>query len=382
MDQNRKDNVGEVISNNLCCWCGFCEGICPQNCIKQQYDEKDGIYRPVVIEENCSNCGLCLTICPGRDADLLSTVQTDWESAKKYNSSIGYYSQLYWGYSYRRNIRKGGSSGGVATELLSYMLVSGLIDGAVTTVMSDQNPLVAEPVIARSLEEIQRAQQSKYCPVSLHTLMKSLKKDEGRYAFLGLPCTIHAIRKMQKIDNRVKKIIPYTIGLFCSRTPSFNATNYILDKRNISKHRVRRIKYRNGDDHIGHMEISLTDNKVIKVPHLHFDYWGYMFQHFFIPPRCYLCMDKAAVYADISLGEILSNIRHTINNCSTKRGCIQFVAGCAVGIMVEIDCIICLIGVRVFKRHRQESASNHLVSSFGFLLSPRMARCSPSCLVV
>ena len=49
-------------SKELCCGCGACEAICPQNVISMKLDECGFLY-PEIIEELCVDCGLCQEVC-------------------------------------------------------------------------------------------------------------------------------------------------------------------------------------------------------------------------------------------------------------------------------------------------------------------------------
>ena len=298
-----KNNINTIVESDLCCGCGFCSSVCPQQCIQHKIVDDKGQYRPFIQEENCNSCQTCLSICPGADDDWLLFTPDAWKKTNRFHPRLGHYARLCLASSTRQDIQRGGSSGGIATELLIYLLEQGLVDGAITTAMSKANPLIAIPVLAKEPDQIRLTQQSKYCPVPLGTILETIKSEPGRYAIVALPCCVNAIRQIQEMDPNIKKSIPYIIGLFCSRTPSFHATHHILQKRNILPQNIQQIEYRSGSGHVGYMKISMKNGQTIKIPHLHFDYWGYMFAKFFMPVRCYLCTDKVAGSADISLGD-------------------------------------------------------------------------------
>lgn len=46
-----------------CCGCGACFNICPKGTITMQEDEEGFLY-PVIKEENCVKCYLCIKVCP------------------------------------------------------------------------------------------------------------------------------------------------------------------------------------------------------------------------------------------------------------------------------------------------------------------------------
>lgn len=55
----------------------------------------------------------------------------------------------------------------MVSALLIFALEQGIIDGALVTKMSENNPLEPQPFIARTREEIISAAKSKYCPVRI-----------------------------------------------------------------------------------------------------------------------------------------------------------------------------------------------------------------------
>lgn len=273
-------------------------------------DDDRGLYYPVIDDARCTDCGVCMSICPGVDANIHSDILDEGQKSNRNHSWLGSFDRLLVGYSTDDAVHRRGSSGGVVTEILVGLLQRRMIDGAVVTVMKEGDPLWAEPVIARTVSEILEAQQSKYCPVPIGTVLGNIKNVPGRYAIVGLPCHMKALRRIQAIDGRLKEKLPYLIGLFCSRTPSFNATKFLLDRKGIDSGRVKTIEYRSGDHHVGHMAVRMKNGGVVNVPHLDFHYWGQMFANFFIPPRCYLCVDKVAAYADVAVGDNWSNQLH------------------------------------------------------------------------
>ena len=292
-----------TLAADLCIGCAFCISRCPQGCIRIQDDQWRGCYQARIDMDRCLCCGECARICPGLDADLITGIPDTWPKTCNHHPRLGYYAAMGIGHTLDKEVHSKSASGGIATELLAHLLTQKMIDGAIVVVMSSIDPLKAESVIAKSVADLEPAQQSKYCPIPMGNILNSLSSESGRFAFVGLPCHVQTLRKIQAGDPDLKTKIPYIIGLFCSRLPSFNATRYLLARRNIDLFEVRTLEYRSGPEHIGHMHIGLKDGRRVRVPHLHFDYWGFMYQNFFILPRCYLCPDKAAALADIALGD-------------------------------------------------------------------------------
>lgn len=259
-------------------------------------DEK-GTYLPKLNEDMCNLCGICYKVCPGHSIN--SKQQNLQLFGKDPDALIGNYRNCYAGFSTDYEIRYNASSGGLVTQLLLFALRKGIIDGALVTRMKKDKPLEPEPFIARTREEIISASKSKYCPVPANIALKEILEKDGKYAVVGLPCQIHGIRKAEEVSRKLRKRITIHFGLVCNHTPTFHATEYLLDRLGIAKDKVVRIDYR-GKGWPGGMTIRLRDNGCKYVQYFASEYWGLIFSKFFWPWRCSLCVDKINELSDIS----------------------------------------------------------------------------------
>lgn len=292
------NNISYVVTDDMCTGCGFCAAFCPYDAIKIVRDHA-GFNMPIVLRSVCVNCGICLDVCPGYGLQLNRWSQK-LINAPFHSPYLGKYTKVYIGYARDMNVRWTASSGGIATALLLYMLRNGSINGAVVAVSSSKNPLHAEAMVATSEEDILRATGSKYTPLSMDKVLRQLVKDEGNFAFVGLPCHIEALRKAEERFTKLKRSIVLRIGLYCGNTPSVLATQYLLWRFKIPIENLREIKYR-GQGWPGQMTIELKNEKQIKIPFA--KYYDSGFGQFFCKKRCILCADYTAELADISLGD-------------------------------------------------------------------------------
>lgn len=107
--------------------------------------------------------------------------------------------------------------GGVVTALLSFYLEEGFIDGAVVVGTARDRPFYPVPKLATSSAEVLGCAGSKYfCSPNLLALVEVARRGKA-VAFVGTPCQIRAIRKMQLSGLR-KWVAPLKllIGLMCS----------------------------------------------------------------------------------------------------------------------------------------------------------------------
>lgn len=201
-------------------------------------------------------------------------------------------------------MRYDSSSGGIVTQLLVFALEKGLIDGALVIRMRKDNPLEPEAFIARTKEEIISASKSKYCPVAANTGLKQIRRENGRFAVVGLPCHMHGIRKAENVLKGLNTRIVIHIGLLCSHMVNFDGTLFLLKRKGVRKEMVSKIDYR-GQGWPGLMSVYAKNGAHFEIPLTGSwkAYWPVFSSFFFTPIRCTMCPDQASELADISLGD-------------------------------------------------------------------------------
>jgi coenzyme F420 hydrogenase subunit beta len=307
-DKETVETIEPLARNDLCTGCGTCVAMCPKEAIEMRIDERKGIYVPKINEEKCNSCGLCHRVCPGHSVDF-KALNLDIFGNEPEDVLIGNYRDCYLGHATDDNLRHNAASGGVVTALLLFALEKGLIDGALVTKMSEENPLEPEPFIARTKEEIISACKSKYCPVPANIALREILKEEGRFAVVGLPCHLHGVRKVESVNKKLKEKIVLHVGIFCSHTDTFWQTEFLLKKLGLKKEDVAKIDYR-GEGWPGMMSVLLKNGRKVSVPFSEAGSLHGLWLHALL--RCAFCCDLTAELADISCGdawlpEVLTN---------------------------------------------------------------------------
>ena len=292
-DRNTIANVME-----LCSGCGTCVALCPKDAISIQLQPKKGVYYPFINKERCTSCGLCLDVCPGYEIDF-TKLNFSFFMKEPSDSYIGNEINSYAGFATDYDIRYSSASGGIASSLLRFALEEKIVDGAIVTGTNNNDPLRPLPFIAYTGEGIISASTSKYCPVPVNIAIKEILSREGSYAVVGLPCHIAGLRKAEQVNRKLRDRIKLHFCLVCNHTPSFLATDYLLTKLNTRGRVVQEIRYR-GKGWPGGMTVIYKDGTEDFIEHLDVKYWGFVFQKFFWPRRCFLCDDKIGELSDIS----------------------------------------------------------------------------------
>jgi len=294
--------IKNIVKKGACIGCGTCVGICPRDAIEMKIDQK-GFYLPSINTELCNNCGLCIKVCPQLNNETNFNGLNKFVFGKiPYDKALGNIIDCYIGHSKDENLRFESSSGGMVTQILISALEEGIIDGALVTRMKKDYPLIPEPFIARTKEEIISAMGSKYCPVPANIVLKEIIKSKKgeKFAVVGLPCQIMGIRKAEKLNKKLRDKIVLHIGLFCASTKSFFGTYFILKKMKIKKENVKSMRYR-GKGWPGYMQIEHTKGNIL-LPLLHPFYFGAIYPCF-TDLNCKKCNDHISFFSDISIGD-------------------------------------------------------------------------------
>ncbi|MFC1786437.1 Coenzyme F420 hydrogenase/dehydrogenase, beta subunit C-terminal domain [Halobacteriota archaeon] len=274
----------------LCTFCGTCVGVCPQNSLIAKHGK-------IYSVGKCKSCGLCYNACPGREVAFSKLNSHIFKSSQR-DRYVGVYKSLYVGHSRDVKIRNNASSGGVVTSLLIFLLDKGLIDGAIVVCMKYKEPWNYEVKIARTKKDILKASQSKYSLVPLNAILSKIRKEDGNFALVGLPCHIHGIRSLQMMGWEHSDKIKYLIGLFCGFNMHLSATNHLINKLGVEKGDILSLQYRGGN-YPGGFLIKTKNNNEKSLEKFYYNLLNLMY----VPKRCLLCVDLMNELADISVGD-------------------------------------------------------------------------------
>ncbi len=114
-------------------------------------------------------------------------------------------------------IRNRAQNGGVVTGLLIYALENKIIDGAIVSAVSKERPFCPVPILATTAQEIFESAGTRYTfSPNVQALPEALKQSKKAIAFVGTPCQIVSVRKMQEERLDCARPIKLIIGLMCS----------------------------------------------------------------------------------------------------------------------------------------------------------------------
>jgi len=139
-----------------------------------------------------------------------------------YDERIGYYKSLFIGHVVEGDYREQASSGGMGTWILKELLEKKVIDGVIHVKKNTDatSPILFKYDISRTIEDVKLGAKTKYYPVELSEVLELIKQNEGKYAVIGIPSFITAVRLLALHDSTMKERIALTVGLICGHQKS------------------------------------------------------------------------------------------------------------------------------------------------------------------
>jgi coenzyme F420 hydrogenase subunit beta len=331
-----KQMMNEVVAFGSCCECGTCVLVCPHNVI----DYVDGKPKQVAKATNpfdyCGmsegiGCDVCSQVCPRlgiREFDMRDAVHP--KEPGVHEDVFGRYRRIVAARCKDPEILARCQDGGVVTAILAHGLREGIFDGACVSAADPDMPAAPKPKVVTTVDEAIGSASSwyTYCPNDL-ALEDAAKRGLQKVAFVGVPCQITPVRKMQLADPaflsesprkkpaHVEKqtkflkgfgtIVDFTIGLLCTEVFTYEGlmVQKIEREMGIPLSEVKKFNVK------GKVLVYKKDGEVVDMSlHKAQEY---------ARPECHHCGDFTAELSDISCGGVAC-MDWTITVLRSKRG--------------------------------------------------------------
>jgi coenzyme F420 hydrogenase subunit beta len=367
-----KEMMNEVVEYGSCCECGACVLVCPHNVIDYLGGKPKQVAKASAAFDHCGmsegiGCDVCAQVCPRlgeREHHLTERVFGPLDQV--YRGMFGAYRRVVAARMTDATVRARCEDGGVVTGLLAWLRRRDEIDGAIVSTIDPAAPCVPVPRAVTTEAEILASASSwyTYCPNTL-ALEQAEKQNLGRVAFVGVPCQVTPVRKMQLVDpafldngrKKEKHIerqtkflkgfgerVALTIGLLCSEVFTFDGLMRDLiegrlgiDLADIAKFNVK-----------GKVLIDTRDGRRVEIPLKQAQEYA--------RPECHHCGDFSAELADLSCGGV-GAAEWTIVVLRTPRGEALFDRAAADGVfevrpMTEFETSMKVL-LRLARKQRQ-----------------------------
>lgn len=274
----------KVITPEICCKCGTCEAFCPR------IEHKEG--RPELIEYD-PLCGLCFAYCPRTFLDMPDLETKIFGRTRAQDEPLGINRKVV---SAQSSLAPGrAQDGGVVTALLVHALETGLIDCAIVTDRDEEWRTISK--VVTTPEEVIAAAGTKYTiSNSVFGIKDALEKGCSKIGFVGTPCQIQALRKVQLLGEPYEfgqEKIALLIGLFCMENFDYDTLidglvkgRFGLQPKDVARFEIKKGMFRVIDKSGAAHEVKIEETD------------PYTFK------GCGPCFDFASELSDISVGSV------------------------------------------------------------------------------
>jgi coenzyme F420 hydrogenase subunit beta len=275
----------KIINSGFCTFCGACEAACPVQAITVTEDS----IKHVDCSADIDSCPICYEICPHSELLIRKSMKFVSDSPIK-REGLGYYRRILLAQAADPEIRKLGHGGAIVTTLLTNAIEKGIIDSAIVSQAETQLPVKPKALVGVVPDDILSAVGSKFFPSSVARAYGSAVYEYGKakIAFVGVPCHVLALRKLEAWEHKITGNLKVIIGLFCFWTLSFGRMlDFLSEAYNIDPSKIKRL---NIVDEL----IVETDEGTTKIP------LSEVKPH--VLTSCETCADFSSELADISIG--------------------------------------------------------------------------------
>lgn len=292
-----------IIETGLCTRCGGCQASCPVDAISFTA-------RGVELTGECISCGNCVAICPGGGIDMASHERRLFKKSRKsgFGNRLGIYQKKEQLKAGDEEVFRSGYTGGRVSAVLIHALDKGFIDAALLTDWSGTGDLsIGKGVIARTREEVLSAASSKYVFTPVLNLLKDIRDDSSvkSAALVGLPCHLHAFRKMEvhKGTRDLTSKVTYLIALNCgaANLDEEGWGGLIEELTGVNRSDMAGFSAEKISSAVVRFDVTRRDGKIIKKKIPLTRYLKKILEKG-VWPRCKLCPDYSGELSDITFG--------------------------------------------------------------------------------
>lgn len=278
----------KIVDDNMCYGCGVCENVCPQNCIRMEYDQY-GFLHPIIDEASCIDCKLCQKRC------IALSECTDIDILKD---------NKYIGINKDRNVQLNSSSGGAFTAIAESL-------GNGNTIFCGakfNSQMMVVHGWTNDVKQLAQFRKSKYVQSKTDVIYKQIKEflEAGkRVVFSGTPCQVAGL--YASLGKSYEEL--FTIDLICTGVSSpglFQKYVNMLQKKYRSdivhidmRHKVKK----DGEWNIGDTEVKFKDGSTLrnKTTRLYRSLYGQKVSYRESCYQCkYACMNRQG---DFTIGD-------------------------------------------------------------------------------
>jgi coenzyme F420 hydrogenase subunit beta len=281
-----KESLGKkVVLAEECMGCAACVTVCPFGCL-EYVNEK-----PEEVEE-CKSCGICAQVCPRYELPWLALEEFTFGRERNPKEEFGVYRRIVVARSNDKDVLKVCQDGGVVTTLLTSAFRNGMIDGAAISGTDEDKPFYPIPKLVSNPKEVLECAGTRYSySPNLLAFNEGIKQKRKSLAFVGTPCQIQALRRIQMFPlKKYAERLSFAIGLMCTESFTYEGLveKHIQEELGFDPHDIKKMNIK------GKVLVTTKSGEVKIIP--------LKKAKQYTRKSCLPCTDFSAELADISTG--------------------------------------------------------------------------------
>ncbi len=286
----------------MCIGCGICEAVAGKDSVEMT-SFANGNERPIANDQLSKKTMAKITqVCPGTNLAGLPASIVGHEA--NHDLVWGVYEEIFLCHAQDPTVRHQASTGGLLTALALFLLETKRVDFILHASPNPSNPAGGRAHVSRNRDQLLEGSGSRYGTTAtlkgINKIVEGAISNNERFAFVGTPCDVSALRNLAEIDQGVQQCCELMMTMVCGGFMAPPAMRGKLAEFGIAINEVKSIRYR-GFGCPGDTVVELANGHTHSMTYLEF--WGDDESSWHLPPRCKICPDGIGDAADIAASD-------------------------------------------------------------------------------
>ena len=283
-----------IVRAGLCAGCGICESLAGRDRVEMVHVDPGRVRPKVKAPLDPATEARIVAVCPGAHVD--GAMHYDGPYPGIVDTVVGPTIACYQGHATDEEVRFKAAAGGGLTTLGRYLLETGAVERVLHVTASREAPMRSHHHVSFDRATMLAGAGSRYGPVAPLVDVMALLDEGRRFAFIGKPCDVNAMRNLARIDARVDALVPYMLTISCGGVADAVCTHGFLARHGLEEKELVELRYR-GHGWPGDHYARARDGREAREWYMEVIYERPRSYQF----RCKLCPDHTGEQADVSV---------------------------------------------------------------------------------